>query len=77
MLLELTISKTVYRKRGEALGTRLREKCIIVSSLGTREEKIRTGRKVSTKIKCQPELLFRLKNQRPDNFLFTRLRRIC
>ena len=26
MLLELTISKTVYRKRGEALGTRLRRR---------------------------------------------------
>lgn len=77
MLLELNISKAVYRKRGEALGTRLREKCTIVSSLGTREEKIRKSRKVSTKIKCQPELLFRLKNQRRDNFLFTRLRRIC
>lgn len=61
MLLELTFCKTVYRKRGEALGTRLRKKCTIVSSLGTREEKIRRGRKVSTKIKCQPEPLFRLK----------------
>lgn len=70
------VCKTVYRKRGEALGTRLREKCTIVSSLGTREEKIRRGRKVSTKIKCQAELLVRLKNQRRDNFLITRLRRI-
>lgn len=51
------VCKTVYRKRGEALGTRLREKCTIVSSLGTREEKICRGRKVSTKIKCQAELL--------------------
>ena len=68
------VCKTVYRKRGEALGTRLREKCTIISSLGTREEKIRRGRKVSTKIKCQAELLVRLKNQRRDNFLITRLR---
>lgn len=70
------VCKTVYRKRGEALGTRLREKCTIISSLGTREEKIRRGRKVSTKIKCQAELLVKLKNQRRDNFLITRLRRI-